>query len=275
MELQAKLTEFRKQGLAVAAISYDSPAVLKDFATRRGITFPLLSDQGSKTIRAFGILNEEVPAGTPFAGIPYPGTYIVDPSGRVTAKYFEEDYTQRYTASDILVRQFGSAAGAAHSTTETRHLRLSSSASADRVRSGQRIALTLDVELKPDMHVYAPGVKGYIPIEWSMAPSEAIVAHAVVTPPSKRLHLPAIDETVSVYGGQFRLVRDITLGKDAKLKPLLDSSGNLTIEGTFRYQACDDRMCYVPQAVAVKWTLHLEAHDRERVPAPLQRKLGD
>ena len=275
MELQAKLAEFRKQGIGVAAISYDSPAVLKDFAGRRGITFPLLSDPGSKTIRAFGILNEAVPAGTPFFGIPHPGTYMVDRGGRVTAKYFEDDYTQRYTAADILVSQFGSSAGAAHATTETKHLRLSSSASADRVRSGQRIALTLDVELKPDMHVYAPGVKGYIPIEWTMAPSEAFLAHSMVAPPSKTLHLPAIDETVSVYGGQFRLVRDITIAKDAKLKPLLDANGNFTIEGKFRYQACDDRMCYIPQTVPVKWTLHVEAHDRERVPVELQRKPGD
>jgi hypothetical protein len=272
VELQAKLNEFLKQGLSVAAISYDSPAILKDFATRRGITFPLLSDQGSNTIRAFGILNEAVPAGTPFAGIPHPGTYIVDPSGRVTAKYFEEDYTQRFTASDILVRQFGSAAGSAHATVDTQHLRLSSSASAGRVRSGQRIALTLDIELKPEMHVYAPGVAGYIPIEWSMTPSDAIVAHPMVTPPSKRLHLPAIDETVSVYGGSFRLVRDITIAKDATLKPLLDANGSLTIQGTFRYQACDNRMCYIPKSVPVKWTLQVEAHDRERVPAPLRKK---
>jgi DsbC/DsbD-like thiol-disulfide interchange protein len=142
------------------------------------------------------------------------------------------------------------------------------------VRSGQRIALTLDIDLKPEMHVYAPGVAGYIPIEWSMGSSEAIIAHPVVMPPSKRLHLPAIDETVSVYGGQFRLVRDITIARDAKLKPLLDANGSLTLEGTFRYQACDNRMCYIPQTVPVKWTLHVEAHDRERVAAPLQKKLG-
>ncbi|HTM47309.1 MAG TPA: protein-disulfide reductase DsbD domain-containing protein [Bryobacteraceae bacterium] len=149
---------------------------------------------------------------------------------------------------------------------------MSSSASADQVRSGQRIALTLDIDLKPEMHVYAPGVKGYIPIDWTMAPSEAVIVHPMTAPASKRMRLPAIDETVSVYGGQFRLVRDVTMAKDAKLKPLLDAQGNLTIEGAFRYQACDNRMCYVPQTVPVKWTLHVEQHDRERVPEPLRKK---
>src|SRR5437764_9827709 len=104
------------------------------------------------------------------------------------------------------------AAAASGQTAETNHLRVTSSASAARVRPGQRISLGLDIELKPDMHVYAPSVEGYIPIAWSMAPNEAIMAGPVVTPPSKMLHLPAIDETLPVYGGRFKLVRDITIG---------------------------------------------------------------
>lgn len=257
MELQEKLADIRKQGLGVAAISYDSPTILKNFADRRGITFPLLSDQGSKLIREFGILNQDVPAGTQFSGIPHPGTYIVDPQGRVVAKFFEDDFTERYTASEILVRQYGAAAGSAHTTTDTKHLRLSSASSTDHVRTGQRIALTLDIDLKPGMHVYAPGVEGgYIPIEWKMDG-----AHEMVAPPSKKLHLDAIDETVPVYEGSFRLIRDVTIPKSTK-------PGDLTLEGTFRYQACDDRMCYVPQNVPLKWVLHVEKHDRERATTP-------
>src|SRR5258708_25157537 len=106
--MEQSLPEIRKRGLGVAAISYDSPAILKNFADRRQITFPLLSDPESKIIRAYGILNEEAPKG-PFYGIPHPGTYILNRQGVVVAKYFEDDYTQRYTASDILVNQFGAA----------------------------------------------------------------------------------------------------------------------------------------------------------------------
>ena len=42
-------------------MSYDSVAVLKNFSHRKHITYPLLSDPDSKTIRSFGILNETVP----------------------------------------------------------------------------------------------------------------------------------------------------------------------------------------------------------------------
>ena len=47
MELQDQLGALRDRGLGVAAISYDSEAVLADFAERRGITFPLLADDDS------------------------------------------------------------------------------------------------------------------------------------------------------------------------------------------------------------------------------------
>jgi len=206
-------------------------------------------------------------------GIPYPGTYLVDRAGRVTAKYFEDDYTQRYTSGDILVSRFGGSTGAAHTAAEGKHLRVSASASNARVRSGQRISLVLDVQLGPRLHVYAPGVKSdYIPIEWSMKESPAMVVRAAAYPVAKMLRLEAIGETAPVFEGAFRLLRDVTVARDATVKPLLDAEGKLTMEGALKYQACDDRLCYPPETVPVRWTLQVEGHDRERAPAELQRK---
>ena len=160
MELEQNLDRIRKQGLGLAAVSYDSVEVLKNFADRRHITFPLLSDPESKIIRAFGILNETVKPGTPQFGIPYPGTFMVNTKGTVVAKYFEDDFRERVSASDILVRQFGAVADAASGSVETNHLRLTTAASMAVARPGHRIVLSLDLDLKPNMHVYAPGVRG-------------------------------------------------------------------------------------------------------------------
>jgi hypothetical protein len=77
---------------------------------------------------------------------------------------------------------------------------------------------------------------------------------------------------VPVFRGQFRLARDIVIGPEAKLKPLVDAAGNFTVEGTLRYQACDDRLCYIPQELPLKWTFQYESFDRQRVPTELQRK---
>ena len=60
MELQAQVDALKKQGLGLAGISYDSQEILADFSKRHGITYPLLSDVGSATIRRYGILNTVV-----------------------------------------------------------------------------------------------------------------------------------------------------------------------------------------------------------------------
>ncbi len=272
MELEQNRAEYGRLGLGVAAVSYDSVAVLHNFAERRGIHYPLLSDADSKVISELGILNDSVPKDSPFYGVPYPGTFVLDSTGAITAKYFEDDYRQRYTSSGILTHQFGVRPEAGQTEVEGKQLKLAATASNSIVAAGQRVSISLDIELKPGMHVYAPGVEGYIPIEWTMKESEAAAAHEVSYPASVKLHLVAIDETVPVYRDRFRLTRDITIGQDAKVRPSLDGPGKFTVEGTLRYQACDDRICYIPQELPVKWTFQYSEFDRQRVPAELQRK---
>jgi hypothetical protein len=264
VELERNLAALKAKGYGVAAISYDSPAILVDFARRRSITFPLLSDPGSKIIRAFGILNEAAPRNSFVYGVPYPGSFLVDREGKVVAKYFEEDYTERFTASDILVKDLGMTPDGSGTAHETRHLRITSSASSLRVVPGQRIALVLDVELKPKMHVYALGTKGYIPVDWKLSDTNMFVEQPFEYPKSRLLHLKAIKETVPVYEGRFRLVREITIGKKA--------GPYLPLAGEFRYQACDDKKCYLPVTVPLKWELTVDPLDRERPPAAIQHR---
>ena len=272
MELEQNRDEFRKLGLGIAAVSYDSVAILHDFAERKGIRYPLLSDSDSKVIRELGILNDTVPKDNFVFGIPYPGSFVLDPSGKIVAKYFEDDYKQRYTSADILVRQFGVMPSAGKSEVEGKQLRATASASNSVIRPLQRVALVLDIELKPNMHVYAPGVDGYIPIDWKIQDSPLAAPHEISLPKSEILYLKAIEEKVPVYKGSFRIARDITLGPDDKLKPALDSAGDFTIEGTLRYQACDDRICYIPQELPLKWKFHYEGYDRQRAPADIMHK---
>ncbi len=248
-------------------------AVLKNFADRQHISYPLLSDPESAIIRAFGILNETVMPGTAFFGIPYPGTYILDREGKVLSKYFEDNYRERISATNILAREFGKPAGAASAAAEAKHLRLTTAASTQLARPGHRIALSLTLELKPGMHVYAPGVQGYIPIDWKLDDGAAAKPHAFTYPASRMMHLKAIGETVPVYRGRVQIMREITFAPEDALKPLVSSSGELTVKGSFRYQACDDRECYIPETVPLEWHFHFQALDRTRVPEDLQRKL--
>ena len=254
----------------MAAISYDSVAVLKTFADRKHITYLLLSDPDSKIIRTFGILNETVPANSMAYGIPYPGTYLVDTSGKVVAKFFEQDFKERTPAVEILER-FGGALGSKQATVEAKHLRLSTSASTNVVHPNQRVALFLDIDLMPKMHVYAQGVQGYIPTQWKMTETAAKF-YPVRYPAPEMLRLEVIKETVPVYRGHVRLGEDVVIGTEAQVKPRLNEHGEMVLEGSLRYQACDDHECYIPETVPLKWTFSFEPLDRERVPAEIQRK---
>jgi hypothetical protein len=270
--LEQNREKIRAQGLGLAAISYDSTAVLKAFGDREHIGFKMLSDPDSQVIRKYGILNETVDKGSPSFGIPHPGTYILNARGIVVGKYFEDDYRVRDTAASILLRQFG-LAPVAHDVVASKHLKLNVSGGDVPARPGQRVTLTVDVELPRRMHVYAPGVSGYIPISLKLESSAAFKPDAVVFPPSKTMRLEAIHETVPVYERRFRLLDTVTLGNPQQIEPLLDSNRDLTIQGELRYQACDDRECFVPETVRLKWKIHVLPFDRTRAPEPLRRKL--
>ena len=96
MELESQREGLRERGLGLAAISYDSVAILKDFSARKKIGFPLLADPESRIIRSFGILNEaDYPEGRIEHGVPYPGTFVTDASGVVVSKMFEPRYAER------------------------------------------------------------------------------------------------------------------------------------------------------------------------------------
>ena len=75
-----------------------------------------------------------------------------------------------------------------------------------------------------------------------------------------------------VYRGHLRLAQDVVIGPEAEVKPKLDAHDEMVLAGSLRYQACDDRECYIPETVPLQWTFNFEPLDRERVPAELQRK---
>lgn len=91
------MASLEKAGVQVLGVSYDSTQVLSQFAKRRKITFPLLSDVGSKVIDAYGLRNKSRKD-----GIPHPGTVIVGTDGKVLAKLFHEGYRKRHLAEEII-----------------------------------------------------------------------------------------------------------------------------------------------------------------------------
>src|SRR5260370_8561828 len=102
--MQSAKQRFEAQGLKLAAISYDSPAILKDFAERHKIEFPLLADPNSEIIRSFNVLNTEAKGMT--KGMAYPGFFYIDSSGIIPEKYFTTKYTDLLTAINVIPNPF-------------------------------------------------------------------------------------------------------------------------------------------------------------------------
>ena len=101
-DLSAVVGPLSEKGYGLAAISYDSAEILSNFATKEGISYPLLSDAGSVTITAFGLLNTEMKEGSRFYGVPHPAIVFIGADGTVQAVLREEGYKDRPAADVIL-----------------------------------------------------------------------------------------------------------------------------------------------------------------------------
>jgi peroxiredoxin len=265
VELQGRVDELKRQGLGVAGVSYDSVAVLSDFSNRRGITFPLLSDPGSVTIKKYGILNTTVPeTSRQTYGIPFPGTFMLNARGVVTSRFFEQAYQERSTVGSILAK-LGNNTSVQAATVSSPQLEVTSYATDRTVAPGTQFAVVLDVRPTRGVHVYAPGVTGYKPIALSVQPHSWLLVRAAPYPQSEDYYFKPLNEHVKVYQRAFRIVQDLVIDSSPQAEAALKTLTSLTISGVLNYQACDDKVCFTPQSVPLTWTVNVRPLDRERV----------
>ncbi len=194
-----------------------------------------------------------------FYGIPHPGTFVLDKSGRVTARFFEEAIQERSTASSIVVRLGDSIPGApdrAATRVATDHLAAVAWATDDVVAPGNRLSFVVDVTPRSGMHVYAPGDHGYQVIRLRLTAPDFLRSHEVTYPPSEMYRFEPLGETVAIYQERFRLVQDVTIPMRREIGALASAPGaTLRVEGVLAYQACDHQTCYLPAEAPLSWEL--------------------
>ena len=268
MELQGRLSEIRRAGWGLAAISYDPVRVLAEFSQRRGIAYPLLADVGSAVIKQYGILNTTIPPTNQQAyGVPFPGTFIVDRRGIVTSRVFESAYQERDTIASVMVR-LGGRMDAPAVKVWAPHLELTTFATDQTVAPGTRFSLVIDAVPGRRIHVYAPGVTGYRPVALNILPQPGLVVREVRFPQAEDYFFKPLNEHVPVYQKPFRLVQDLMIDASRESEAALRTATTLTIRGSLDFQACDDKVCFTPQSVPLTWTIGLKPLDRERVQKP-------
>ncbi len=95
MDLNGGVAELEKRGYRLAGISYEPPAVDAEFIQKRGLKYPLLSDPGSEIIDRYKLRDPQYKKGSRAYGVPQPVIFILDKSGVVKAKLYEDTYTKR------------------------------------------------------------------------------------------------------------------------------------------------------------------------------------
>ncbi len=251
------------------------------FANRNKITYPLLSDVGSATIRRYGIVNTVVeealgPNGKDPAvladlsryvtgnqpaerhrGIPFPGTFMVDRQGRVTSRFFEDYYWERNTVSNIMLRTGAAGTPVEAIQASTQHLDVKAYASDARVAPGTRFSLVVDVTPKRGMHVYAPGATQYRVITLSLTPLPGVRTMPIRYPASEIYHFVPLNERVPVYQKPFTLLVEAVPEGTPDARKAMAGKTELVVSGTLEYQACDDKICYNPESLPLTWKIGL------------------
>ncbi|GEN99948.1 peroxiredoxin [Novosphingobium sediminis] len=129
--LQAVLPEITARGATLVAISPELPDESLSTAEKNELTFPVLSDAGSRVAKEWGIafdLAEELrPIYARFGHalpdrnggsewiLPVPATFVIAPDGRVRLAFVDTDYRNRLEPDAVLAALAGiTQAGATH-----------------------------------------------------------------------------------------------------------------------------------------------------------------
>lgn len=272
MKLQRAKARFEQQGIRLAGISYDSRAILEEFSQRHQIDFPLMADPESKVIDRYRVLNEAATGIT--KGMAYPGFFYLDPKGVIREKYFEANYVDRFTPNNVIAKMFPALVEEVRQKVEAPHLDMTLAQTDKAAIPGSRVSLIVEVGLPKGTHVYAPDVTGgYIPIALTLQPPPEIELAAAAYPRPKTLYLDAIKERVPVFEGKFRIVQDVKVaGSMDLIKSLGDTGKAVQVTGTFKYQACDEKVCYPPTSLPVSWSLHVVPLDAIRSPEAIRHR---
>ncbi|MBI4266275.1 MAG: hypothetical protein HY657_18025 [Acidobacteria bacterium] len=146
----------------------------------------------------------------------------------------------------------------------TDHLRVTTYVTEEVAAPGSLFSVVLDISPRERMHVYAPGAEGYKIITLTLEPNPLVVPRRLQYPPSETYFFEPLNERVPVFQKPFTLTQAMAVSTAPEHRAALAKAESVTIKGTLDYQACDDRICFVPQSVPVSYTVKLRPVEPER-----------
>lgn len=259
---------FTEAGVKLYAVSYDDTLVLREFAEKQRIPYPLLSDVDSAVIRDYGILNDSIrPGDGVLYGIPYPGVYVCNAAGVVTASFFHDTYKKRDSAELYLDAALGALTLRDTDLREERadaevSISLGVHGGRGSLRQGIIRQLVLRFELAEGLHIYGePVPEGMTPLQVRVSGPPGLVCEAPLLPPTEELRLSEMDISLRVWSGRLDVLIPFHATSElvSETRPLTDRTATISV--SVRYQACNEATCLLPKSETFELTLPLETVD--------------
>jgi len=264
----------------VAAVTYDSAAILQDFSRQYHIEYPLLSDPKSENIRAFGLLDpDNGPENRPEYAkrdMAYPGYFWIGADGVVKERFVGDKYFERFTANHVLARMFPELIESS-STVDGPHVKIRTAQTDRDVIVGSRVELVAEVEIPRGVHVYAPSVSTYQGLKLEFEPAGARVRDISYPKANHEVVLPQTEQRLAAYTKSVRVSADVMIAPPKEIQAKLaegpaTASAPMTINARLHYQTCTDTICYPPADVPLQWMVRVHPTNSERAPVGLQEK---
>jgi peroxiredoxin len=254
VELQKVEPELARSGIGVIAISYDAPDALHQFAQAKGITFPLLSDAGSRVITELGLLDRDLTEHHAAFGIQtkdfqmgvaYPAVFVLDADGKVAGKRIGENYRVREGALKLVDEAFDLALAPAGGRRTEATPRVTVTATTDSAAYTRyqetRLHVILDVE--EGWHVYGwPVPDGYTPVGVEVGHPPEVVVRPAEYPPAHQFTVEGLEEDFNVYDGRVELIVPFAVN-------VPPGHGTVALDVRVAYQACSQTECLPPASV--------------------------
>lgn len=122
------------------------------------------------------------------------------------------------------------------------------------VRAGGSVRATLRVTLPDNVHVQSdkPRDPLLIPTALTIEPPAGVTVGKIVYPAASDLKQEGQKQPLAVFGHEFTVTVTLTVAKG-------QAPGALVVPAKFKYQACDESMCYPPAKADTQWTLNIVA----------------
>lgn len=200
-------------------------------------------------------------------GIPYPGIYLCDEDGVVTAKSFHDTYKKRDSPElllDVALGRANLAPSAPMSKADSEDVAITAAVHGGNgtLRQGVVRHLIVRFKLAEGLHLYGkPVPDGMKPLTIEVTGPDGLVVQEAIYPPAQPLYLEEADLTLNVWQDEFDVTIPIyPVGELVSETRPLDRQ-EVNIEVSLSFQACDDNICLLPKTERLTLSVPLDVID--------------